>query len=291
MTNSSKQLNRTVFFAFGLVLLISPGIATAQSRIISIDEFGKSSSGSRTIQGPSLATASATATEITTPSSLAANQRKWEQILNGRYETPFDDQEQYVFRDVLKWVQALNLPITLHWSAEDDSLTGDDFFRLQMPGEPLLTRLEYSLNFKNSTLAMYPNHMAIVSMDVADDPEYFISEFYPIGNITSGNYDDLIQDIKYSINPGYWEDENGDAYISHLVVNGVPTISLYAPYSTHRLLRAYLSNLQRINGLKTGRQLVTSQIIQLPLAGEKKKPKKKKKGHGIGGFGGGGGIF
>ena len=52
----------------------------------------------------------------------------------------------------------------------------------------------------------------------------------------------------------------------------------------------YLSNLQRIAPAGAGRQLVTSQVIQLPAARVKRQPKKKK-GYGIGGFGGGGGVF
>ena len=108
--------------------------------------------------------------------------------------------------------------------------------------------------------------------------------------IAIGNYDELVEDIKASIDPEGWYDTSGDAHINTLVVDGQPSISLFGPYSTHLQLRTYLSNLQRIDTQGVGRQLVTSQIIQLPVAREKKKVKKKK-GHGIGGFGGGGGVF
>lgn len=286
MINSCRYFNRVVFCTLGLILAILPGIVSAQSRVISVNGSGNSETGSRVIGGPS----SPAANETVTPSSFSATQTNWERTLNKPHQTPFDDQTEYDFLSVLDWLQSLDLPIALDQSAKDDSLTEDDPFVLEMPGQPLVTRLNHSLKEKNATLAMYPDHVAIVSMDVERDPDYFLSEFYPVAYVGVDNYEDLVDDIVQSVDPEVWYDNGGDASISYLVVNGQPTISLYAPYSTHRQLRNYLANLQRIGAQGVGRQLVTSQIIRVPAPREKRKVKRKK-GHGIGGFGGGGGVF
>ncbi|MEE2825517.1 MAG: hypothetical protein VYE64_02695 [Planctomycetota bacterium] len=207
-----------------------------------------------------------------------------------RHSTPFDDGRGHEFISILNWLKSLDVPILLDESARDDSLTESDIVVLKLPGTPLLDRLQQSLKVNNATLAMFPDHVAIVSMDVAQDPDYFLSEFYPIEYISSGNYQELLEDIKASINPLGWNETNGDAHISYLSVNGQPSLSLYAPYTTHQRLQEYLSNIRRISPVGVGRQLVTSQVIQLPSARAKQRPKKKK-GYGIGGFGGGGGMF
>ncbi len=286
MKNFFRFSTRIVFCALGLTLTISPSTATAQSRVISAAGSGNMANGpgSRVIQTE----ASLNVNEMVTPSSFSATQRNLEQILNEPFDAKYDETPFYEVMDELQDNYKIN--VLLDQSAKDDSLTEDDPITFEVTGIRLKNALRLMLKEKNSTFMVRDGTLQIISLDVASDPEYFLSEFYPVDNIAIGNYDDLVDDIKASIDPEGWHDTNGDAHINTLVVDGQPSISLFGPDSTHRQLRVYLSNLQRIAPGGVGRQLVTSQVIQLPAARVKRQPKKKK-GYGIGGFGGGGGVF
>lgn len=277
-----------VFCALGLTLAISPSIAMAQSRVISAAGSGNTANaaGSRVIVIQT--EASPNVNEIVTPSSFSAAQKNWERILNEPFDAEYDETPFYEVMDELQDNYKIN--VVLDWSAKRDSLTEDDPITFKATDIRLKNALRLMLKEKNSTFMVRDGTLQIISLDVASDPEYFLSEFYPVDYIAIGNYDDLVDDIKASIDPEGWYDTNGEAHINTLVVDGQPSISLFGPDSTHRQLRVYLSNLQRIAPGGVGRQLVTSQVIQLPAARVKRQPKKKK-GYGIGGFGGGGGVF
>jgi hypothetical protein len=274
---------RTGLSVLGLVLVFSPGLATAQSRIISADPSASETrgSGSRTIQLGTLPGDN----EV---SALSLTNRNLEQILDMPFDAEYDE---HPFIDVMDDLQDnYQVDVILDQSAKDDSLTEDDPITFKANGIRLKNALHLMLKEKNATFIIGNETLQIISLDVASDPEYFLSEFYPMDYIAIGNYDELVDDIKASIDPEGWYDTNGDAHINTLVIDGQPSISLFGPYSTHLQLRTYLSNLQRIAPGGGGRQLVTSQVIQLPAARVKRQPKKKK-GYGIGGFGGGGGVF
>ena len=272
-----------VFCALGLTLAISPSSATAQSRVISAAGSGNGH-GSRVI----LTEASPNVNEIVTPSSFSATQKNWERILNEPFDAEYDETPFYEVMDELQDNYKNN--VLLDQSAKDDSLTEDDPITFKVTGIRLKNALRLMLKEKNATFMVRDETLQIISLDVASDPEYFLSEFYPVDYIAIGNYDELVDDIKASIDPEGWDDTNGDAHISYMLVNGQPSLSLFAPFTTHHLLRDYLANIQRTAPAEVGRQLVTSRVIQLPTARVKRQPKKKK-GYGIGGFGGGGGVF
>ncbi|MCH2181346.1 MAG: hypothetical protein MK108_05005 [Mariniblastus sp.] len=287
MLNSFLNSARLRGCALGLVLVLLPGLATAQSRVISADpsDTGAGGPGSRTIQFG----ASRVDSEAPTLSSISPNDRSLEQILN----LPFDEEYYEVpFIEVMNKLQDdYQLNMILDQTAEDDSLTADDPITFKATGIRLKNALRLMLKEKNATFIIGNETLQIISLDVANDPDYFVSEFYPIESLSYGNYADLVADIQASVNPEGWYDTNGDAHISYLSVNGRPSLSLYAPYATHQQLQEYLANIRRISPAAVGRQLVTSQVIQLPSSQPKREPKKKKKGYGIGGFGGGGGVF
>ena len=285
MQNFFPNSARLIVCASFLTLVHLPSVLTAQSRIISADP-GVSGGGpaSRTIQfGNSFENH-----EVTTRSPTSKSEKRMEQILN----MPFDGEYYEVpFIRVMEQLRDnYGINVILDQSARDDSLTEDDPITFQASGIRLNNALNLILKEKNATFIAGDNTLQIISLDVANDPDYFISEFYPIDSLSTGNYGELVEDIKASIDPQDWYDAGGDAHINYLSVNGRPSLSLFAPHATHRLLREYLANIAQITTAGATRQLATSQVIQLPLAKVKKRPKKKK-GYGIGGFGGGGGMF
>ncbi len=231
------------------------------------------------------------------PSTASLRQLKWESILNQVY--PEIDDDELLTSQLLMQLRTLDLPVVLDQSARDDCLDENERIRLELPDEPLAVRLKYALKQHNAVLAILGDQLQIISLDVASDPEYFLTTLYNV-NAIGIDPDELIDTIKTSIDPEGWDDTNGDSSIVVNVVNGQKILTLSAPYSVHLLVRQFLGGLRRISdGSSFSNYIVNnpagrvgSQIVTLPESGNGESGRTlRKRNSGIGGLGGGGGVF
>ncbi len=230
------------------------------------------------------------------PSTATAKQRQWESIL--LRVNPEEFQGEMACGQVIKKLRKFGLPVVLDQSARDDSLMLDELISLDLPNEPLYVRLQTALIEKNSVLAIIGDSLRIISMDVGYSPEYFLAQSYDITalNVEGQSLADQIMGV---ITPEDWDDSGGYSTIKSIDINGSRILTVNAPYTTHRDVRAMLKGLFELqHNLASGSNektrksaLTSSRVIEIPIAKAIRKKRGKFTGGGIGGFGLGGGVF
>ncbi len=240
------------------------------------------------------------------PATMTSSRRKWETILQQIH--PQIGEKTIRMDRLIGQLRRAGLPVILDETARDDSLDEDESVSLDLPGEPLRARLNQTLKRHNAVLAILGDRLLIISLDVANDPEYFSTVSYDVTSLAV-EVDSLIDTIKYSITPDGWDDTNGDASILSTVINDRKVLTLAAPYQTHVQVRSLLRELYRLTGgtrhsgygLANATPGMGSRVITLPTAldsysrrqnqGRGMAGRRRGRGVGVGGFGGGGGVF
>ena len=93
-------------------------------------------------------------------------------------ETPFIDIMDEI-RDKYK------INIVLDQSARDDSLTEDDQVSFNVKGVRMKNALRLMLSEKNATFIVRDEVLRIISKDVADSPEFFITNVFNVGDLVA----------------------------------------------------------------------------------------------------------
>lgn len=275
-------------------LAVSANDVSAQSSVVQLPgDF------SRGAFSPSDGRQSLAVTAMFPPSSLSVRQLTWDSILAQAH--PEIGEAEITTSQLLQQLRRLELPVLLDESARVDSLDENTEVRLELSNEPLSIRLDQALRMRNAVLAMMGDQLRIVSLDVASDPEYFLTTSYDVGVIGT-DVQSLLDTIESAVDPDGWDDTNGDSSIESNSVNGQNIVTLSAPYSVHLQVRNFFNGLNRLSGgheaqnyiagLTTGRR--GSQIVALPIpdvSNFENQRVDRKRGSGIGGFGGGGGVF
>lgn len=287
-----------IFRLTALVLLfvgamLSPNVGLSQSTVIEAGSVGTGVA----VQVPRF--------DEIPASSMSSVQKKWQQILDKTYTGRFERVE--TCEELLIELRQLGLPIFLDASAVDDSLTMDDVLDFQLYNVPLFDLLQQVLGDRNATLAIRQNRLSIVSLDVIDDPSYFMHVTYDVTGLSNSNPNladdwELADAIKASIAPDYWDDTNGDGSLVLRKVGGRSYISVGQGYPKQRQVYHFLNGLARIQGTATAinRSVVQtafseSRVIEMPGLRDGSRRGGFDGGGfgggGIGGYGLGGGVF
>ena len=93
----------------------------------------------------------------------------------------FQDEEFTVFRDKMREDYGIN--IVLDQSAKEDGLPEDDTFNFQVRGIRMKNALRLMLKEKNSTYIVKDEVLKIISKDVANEPENFVTNIYNVADL------------------------------------------------------------------------------------------------------------
>lgn len=230
------------------------------------------------------------------PSTLTQRQRAWEAIL--RQVQPTIAAETMKAGQLIDQLRKLGLPLQLHQSAIDDSLPHDETVQLELPDQPLILRLDNTLRKHNSAIAMIGERLAIISMDVSNDPENFLILSYDISSI-GFSIEQLNNVIKGTIDPDGWDDTNGDATLSFQITSRYRLLTLGAPYSTHLKFRRMMEGFRRLAGVSIpqnsslggSRHALGSQTIPTLEQTNASKSRQRSRRSRTMSFNKGGGVF
>jgi hypothetical protein len=103
------------------------------------------------------------------------NDEKILRALNEPFDAEYDETPFIEVMDELRDNYKIN--VVLDQSAKDDSLTEDDPITFKVTGIRLKNALRLMLKEKNATFIVRDETLQIISLDVASDPEYFVTSF------------------------------------------------------------------------------------------------------------------
>ncbi len=246
-------------------------------------------------------------------STLSPSQRKWEAILAQPH--PEIPGGTILLQDLLVQLRQIGLPVHLDQTARDDALPEDELIRLGRGNEPLGVRLRNAWVMGNGCLAMIDQRLLLISLDVASDPEYFLTASYDVSELPT-DPETMVDNITSSIDPDGWDITNGDGVLLTSIVNDRTLLVLSAPYYTHVKVRNLLRGWQTLSQTPINRRTLLagthgnggSTVIAIPNGspyGHTRRLRRYKRGGsggrgrggggfgggGRGGFGGGGGVF
>lgn len=187
------------------------------------------------------------------PNSSSNTWRRWESILSQPFPDQFNGQataEQTV-ADLAK----LGLPIILHQTAIDDSLTHDDVLDLKLPQQPLKTRLMAALESVNATLVFRDDHISIISKDEEEDSLMFMTITYDVSGMGI-NPMDLVDVVQASVYADSWQDTGqGLGTIQHINVRGKDLLIISQSY----VIQSAVQNLFQSMNVLTGNRVVRNE--------------------------------
>ncbi len=116
---------------------------------------------------------------------LAGNETE-EAILRA-LEEPVDwDYDQSSFIEVMDDLKdEYGINVVLDQSARDDSLTEDELVTANFKGIRLKNALRLMLKEKNATFIVRDEVLNVISLDVASDPEFFVTNVYNVGDLVA----------------------------------------------------------------------------------------------------------
>ncbi|MCH2183835.1 MAG: VWA domain-containing protein, partial [Mariniblastus sp.] len=111
------------------------------------------------------------------------NDEKILKALNMPFDAEYDETPFIEVMDELRDNYQIN--VILDQSAKDDSLTEDDPITFKVTGIRLKNALRLMLKEKNATFIVRDETLQIISLDVASDPEYFVTNVYNVGDLVA----------------------------------------------------------------------------------------------------------
>ena len=111
------------------------------------------------------------------------NDEKILRALNEPFDAEYDETPFIEVMDELRDNYKIN--VVLDQSAKDDSLTEDDPITFKVTGIRLKNALRLMLKEKNATFIVRDETLQIISLDVASDPEYFVTNVYNVGDLVA----------------------------------------------------------------------------------------------------------
>lgn len=181
------------------------------------------------------------------PNTMSAEMRRWEAILDMTYPSRFHG--KLTGRELVEEMNRLGLPTILSGSAKDDSLDFDNEIELPLPNSSLRTRLFAGLKEVNATFWCDESRIEIISLDDAEQPEYFFTVTYDVTSLVHKESYDLIDSITASINPDGWMDTGqGLATIVANEIKGRHLITISHEYASHRRVQRLLNGINRLSG-------------------------------------------
>ena len=144
----------------------------------------------------------------------------------------------------------IGLPVTLDASASDDALPEDESIEIRLPGRSVRTRLLVALREKNACIAFKREHIAIVSIDDAEDVSSFSIITYDVSGF-GVNPHELLDSIQNTIQPDSWQDTGqGLATIEYTSMRGRDLFTIAQNYENHLAIQDFLEGLNRLTGRK-----------------------------------------
>ena len=275
-------------FLFAIIcaggLFLSTTTVSAQSTVI---EFGP---GSSAVPVPA---------RVDFPNtSLNSQQKAIEHLLSQRFPRRFD--QTSTLGELIDQCRQLGLPITIDRSALEDEWEPNKSAGRIEDSLPLYDMLENTLNRSNATLALYNQHLTVISLDDVDQQYCLTQITYDVSSLVNDR-ESFREMIVETIDPENWSDVAGNAEIRIHVANGRTLMIVSQSYKNHRQIRELLQGLARVQGsgqlARTNSQsaFTESRVIQLPIIVNRGprilSGRVRGGGSGIGGYGGGGGVF
>lgn len=239
-------MNRVLVILLAIFSYFLPATLSAQSSSIRLT--GTSSARripqvSRSAQGLGLADS--------VSNSMPANWRHWETILNQVFAGRFQGERK--METVIDELRNLGLPVILDLSALDDSLVPDEIVELKLPDQTLGDRVDQALRERNACLVFRSDRILIISLDDADDSEFFMTITYDVSGMGI-NPESLLSVIQGSVQPDQWQDTGqGLGTIEHLMVRGKDLLVISQSYRIHKEVRALLNGFNRLTGTQSVR--------------------------------------
>lgn len=180
------------------------------------------------------------------PNTMTAETRRWESLLDRAYPSQFNG--TLSGRELVESMNRLGLPVILSGSAKDDSLGEQDQLVLPLSQSSLRTRLLAGIQGKNATICFRHDRIEIISLDDAEDYQYFFTVTYDVTPLVQGHPHELIDSIMQSIDPDSWVDTGqGLATIAAIEINGRHLITVSQGYINHRSVQRFLQGLHRLS--------------------------------------------
>lgn len=186
------------------------------------------------------------------PVALTAVMQQMEAVLAVPH--PEIDERAFKASELLVRLRELRVPVVIDRSAIDDSLDDDTGIRLPLPEARLIDRLNAGLGEFNACLQLFPTHAKIISRDVAEDPEYFVTLTYDVSGISSGpDAIELINLVTQTVDNDAWSMVgNGDQMIIPYGLGRKQLLTISAPWSGHLKVRELFSQLTTVSGYRPG---------------------------------------
>lgn len=242
------------------VTLLAARCASAQSTPISVPPNNRLEAqqqqnlvASKIVRSP---TDSAHAEGVIT--NRSAEHVRWEAILDQPFPHRFGKPE-LVARDVFNELKELGLPIIIDPSAQDDALSSDEMLTLALPEATLRTRLLTALRIRNATLVFREGHIAIISLDEAEDSKWLTTVVYDV-ELLNINTTELIQTIINSVAPDNWRSEGGAGTVFGSTVGDNALLTVSQSYEHQRAVAELLNGMQQLGG--------TTKIVRTPPANQ-----------------------
>jgi hypothetical protein len=205
------------------------------------------------------------------PDSTSDQVREYERILSGVY--PNLGTGETCCEDLMEQLSALGLPIGLDSSAAAGDITGRTVIELPLREWSLYDRLLEGLKLHNATLAFIRERPFIVSLDSAEDPDYFYQVTYdisvfPIRFDSELDVEPVIDVVKSTVNPHDWDDTNGDQSIVLIFAGGHTLLVVHSTINTHLKIRRLFNSIVGLSGyspVKLRPQLGAGQLSQLRI--------------------------
>ena len=232
------------------------------------------------------------------PNSKSRQQQHWETLLSQSSLGKFSSVQ--TMEDWIQELRQLGLPVFLDDSARHDSLSEDEPIEITPTSMALRDLLRLTLAEKNATLTFHRNCLKVISLDVAEDPEFLQTIVYDVSSLARNLTDGwgLVTDIKSTIEPESWDDTNGDGTILAQDFGSRRLISVSQSYEIQLAVADYLNSLNKMKGPITnqlrrnpgGSQVIGNASNQLGsrFGDDRYRRQPHNGGGGGGGFGGGG---
>ncbi len=236
----------TIFFLTAVVLSAADSESSAQSTSVDLPLASHSWSGEF-----SASTTIIAAERV--PVVLSAAMQQMEAVL--AVPQPEIDERPIKASELLVRLRELRLPVALDQSAIFDTLDESTDICLPMAESRLIDRLDAGLGEFNACLQLFPTHARIISKDVQDDPEYFITLTYDVSGISAGpDAMQLIGLVQQTVDNDAWSSiGNGDQMLIPYRMGRRQLLTISAPWTSHLKVRNLFSQLTSISGYPAGR--------------------------------------
>jgi len=176
--------------------------------------------------------------------SISIQVLQWEQLLSHAQPTI---REKVKVGDLLTILERSGVPIHLDQTAIDDCCVPDDVLDLrQNIGASFYQRLSTALAELNAVLIVVKEQLFIISVDFANDPEYFLTVIYDVSRLGAHPEFQIANTIMSTIDPDSWDDTNGDGALTYLNTNGRRLLVISQSYVVHIEIRRFFDELARI---------------------------------------------